>query len=300
MASKEHLVRREGRYSVRVRVPDDLRGQIGKREIAIALKTSDLEEANRRKLAIIYRIKADFEDRRRLRTPATTDLQWIAQDYYRASLAEDDTARHRSGGASALTDYNALFGPGFADEIRRHVAAGETVLVADAAEHWLAAKGFTPDPDSAAFKQLCSYLQRTELEIAARKAERDRGDFTGMPKDSLIATRLSVAGGPGDARKPLSELLSRIHKEKSGTKESTREIQLSVVEVFEDFLGHKKPVSSITKQDMIDFKGVLLDTPTNRQQRFPGTSLQEAIRQNKARAKAWPTLDPKTINGRYL
>jgi hypothetical protein len=72
------------------------------------------------------------------------------------------------------------------------------------------------------------------------------------------------------------------------------------VRMLEEFLGRDTPAASITKQDMIAYKRALMDAPVNYRQRFPGKSLPQAIEANAALKPPFPTLNPVTINYKWL
>ncbi len=57
---------------------------------------------------------------------------------------------------------------------------------------------------------------------------------------------------------------------------------------------------SITRKDMLTYKAALLQTPSRYTLRFPGLTLPQAIKANQKRSKPFETLDPKTINMKWL
>jgi integrase len=266
-----------------------------------------LEEAKRRKLLPLQEIFTLFDELRRKTHPTDFELEQIVNDFYEDGLKEDEAVR-RSNHGIAVVKQNEIFRPAFEAELRRHLSTGETSLVSTVATDLLIQLGYQPDEESDPFKRLCQMLLRAQIEICARIRERDAGDFTGTPRDALLARRrLSESGDDNssqsegtDSRKPLSALLEKMHREKSTLALATKEEQVMVVETFEDYLGYPKAIRSITKADLIGFKDQLLKTPKNRSQVFPGRSLAESIRLNESRENPAATLSAKTINGKYL
>lgn len=305
MAERTYLNRRpNGVYAVRIRIPDDLRSHPsmqGRKERWVELPTRDLAEANRLKLPIVARIKAEFDQLRQIIAnaplPNSDDLRWMAQDAYKSELAEDSALRRKD--FAWATEFNSLIGPAYLQELKRQLATLDFTLVSDEVEREFRKLGFNPDPNSEAFKQACEFRLRTLIEVQTRKDERDRRDFDGSPRDSIL--RDSAKFGTPESRKPLSELLPMFHRERPTMKAATKDAQAAVIATLEEFLGHKKAVGAITKRDMIDFKNALGETPANRKKRFPGASIHEAIRLNRERGEdAYPPMDEKTINGTYF
>src|SRR5690606_8549992 len=66
------------------------------------------------------------------------------------------------------------------------------------------------------------------------------------------------------------------------------------------FMGASVPVRSITRTDMLTYKQTLLQTPNRYTLRFPGLTLPQAIKANQKREQPFPTLDPATINMKWL
>jgi len=67
-----------------------------------------------------------------------------------------------------------------------------------------------------------------------------------------------------------------------------------------EILEEDKRVYRLTRADVLTFKRALQELPSNRTKRFPGLTALQVIRENKARATPFPTLDTKTINNKYL
>ena len=70
--------------------------------------------------------------------------------------------------------------------------------------------------------------------------------------------------------------------------------------MFEEHLGEAKPIYRITRQDVRGFKQALSDLPANATKRFPGRTMREATKANRARATPYPLLNAGTINEGYL
>ena len=98
----------------------------------------------------------------------------------------------------------------------------------------------------------------------------------------------------------LEELLERFHQERSNVAPGTKKEHVIAVRMLSGFIGEGRPVQSISRQDMLDYKKALIRTPANCQQRFPGLTIPQAIKANEERDKPYPALHPNTINKKWL
>ena len=98
----------------------------------------------------------------------------------------------------------------------------------------------------------------------------------------------------------LASLLERFHEERSNVAEKTKNEHAVAVRMLTGFVGDDRPVRSITRQEMLDYKNALIKTPANCQQRFPGLTIPEAIKANAERDEPYPVLHPNTINKKWL
>lgn len=102
----------------------------------------------------------------------------------------------------------------------------------------------------------------------------------------------------------LSDVLKAFHKERSAGGRSlaakTMDEHRSAVRMFEEHLGEALSVRAITRKHALDYKRALLDTPTRYTLRFPGLTLPQAIKANAKRKEPFETLNPQTINMKWL
>lgn len=156
---------------------------------------------------------------------------------------------------------------------------------------------------------LANALLRAEIEALEHTLERDRGDYSGQPRDPLLtapdpepeaAPSIPVAG----TGMTLSGALSAFHKERtaggSTLAPKTMEEHRNAVRMFSEFMGGEVAVRLITKKNVIDYKQALLETPNRYAMRFPGLTLPQAIKANGKLAEPFSTLAPKTINMKWL
>jgi integrase len=246
------------------------------------------------------------------RRPMT--LPQMARTHYAEELVRDTEQRERSTGNSGdLEGFNALFRAGHMKALGR-VASGlapdeeMAAVIGWAVEEFNERANTDTNPGTAEWRRLARALASVTREALKRTIERDEGDDTGSPALSILsepaAETAPVAGAEArimgeESLKPLSALLPLMHAEKR-IRPSTKHEQTIAVRMFEEHLGEALPVYKISRRAVLGYKNALLKTPTLYSQRFPGLSLPEAIEANGKRKEPFPTLNPKTINDKWL
>lgn len=313
MSKTRHLLHRDGRYYARIVVPQELRKTVGKTELREPLG-ADRREALRKLPAAAARL-LDEIDQARKQVVLNSAPEQVARRYYELALREDEGVRFQP--VSDDTIIQKLLGPAVRDEVLKKVnrevgagsaAAGEPIL------DWMIANGNahltkgTPEYRRAAIAVL-----RAHRDVIKRQIERDGGEFGGKPSDPILVENQDssalVQAQPksraervlnGDSLKPLSELLPIMHEERNRIRPNTAKEHRVAVRMLEEFLGGAKPICDVGRQDIIDFKRALIKTPNRYVMRFPGLSLPEAIEANQKRVQPFPTLDPSTIEDKWL
>lgn len=304
----KHVQFSRGRYVVRVTVPEDLRPIIGKRELVEPLG-GDKKTAERKAHGVIAGFLARIEDARESLDATRPTLSSAAKAHYREELATDD--RERTGlGRNAVADLSARTRPAYASRLRL-VAAGEIIgeeaeaLIGHAADA-LAAKGLAP---AVSRPELLKALAGIQLETLTVSEARDKGVVaTPEPKNPLLTVEEPAA--PNEAPKDrskgatLSAVLKAFHRERTAGGRTLAEKTMSehkvAVRMFNEFMGAAVPARSITRADMLAYKQALLETPNRYSLRFRGLTLPQAIKANAKRKEPFPTLDPQTINMKWL
>lgn len=341
MALATNIVRRAGsaRYYVRCAVPVDLQAIINKKEVWKSLGTSDPKMARETAPAKIAEIQAHFADIRQRQAPSEADLQSAVWNHYRTEIEHDRQERMRlpteaqvSGASAQLMSDVALgkvkvtpdplnqldagievmamadsakiarkFRERRAEELRKHVATGETSLIEWAADDVIAREGFLIEKDSAEYRDLCHRLQRAEIEALLRADERDRGDYSGKPADAIVKPPLHVvsdtAAEPGET---IMELFDRFEREAKGAVTAdTWDQNRKIVKRFAEFVGETAHVSALNRKNVRNWKDMLFRWPVKAadSKAFSGMSFRNVIKKNETIGK--PTVTPKTIN-KYL
>lgn len=309
----KHLSRIRGRFCVRIGVPENLRGIIGRRELREWLG-HDRTVAERAAPAIIGKFyKIIDEAKAKLATNQPTFFG-AARSHYQSELVADDRER-------AVRDRNSPDMSWSKNEravMLRLLAAGQ--LADDAAE---ALMGYAADQaislgTASPTMNRCELLRvmaEVQLEAMARFEDRDKGNVTVTPptskwlqpeaeeesKSAVVSN--AVTARPKSEGKILLELAKEFHRERQtghrSLAEKTMKEHLVAVHLLEEVVG-KVPADTLSKKDIIAFKAALMGTPTNYKQRFPGKRLTAAIEANQKRKEPFRTLDARTINHKYL
>ena len=207
-----------------------------------------------------------------------------------ANIGIDDTyveaLRRATTGATSNAELNSVVG-----RIVRKFRQERHTAVLDNTPEW---------------RELGRILAGAELEYLSRVAERDEGDFSGVPSLPALAAAKPMTADPQAARalqpdslKPLSSLVDTFTGERKASESTNRETAIAV-SMLEEVMGEPRPLYKITRQDIHALKKTLSDLPSNYKKRFPDHLMAEAIKANKARNKPFAVLHPITINDKWL
>ena len=303
----KHVQHVRGKYVARMTVPEELRQIIGKRELVEPLG-GDKKQAERKALAVLNGFHAILDDAREILAASRPTLSTAAKDHYRREMLADDLGRNvrKSADADFYRQSRAVYAHRLRLMIAGQVSPDEAeALIGYGADH-LAAQGLAPDVSR---QDLLRGLAEVQLDALTHFDERDQGQMKLSEPTSPLLTAPDpqpVAMQPGDrgTGTTLTDVVKAFHKERSAGRRSiavkTMEEHHTAVRMFEEFIGDAIPVASITKKDVIAYKQSLLETPARRHTRFPGLTLPQAIKANQKRPDPYETLDPKTINGKWL
>jgi integrase len=335
-----YLSRREGTYYARIDVPTDLVPALGKETLKKSLKTKDLKEAKRSVLAVVSDWHRLFEITRSRLGLSDSDRDHAVWDHYRHSLDIDEAERSRlptqadveaetarlfrrveAGeikGTDPLSLLDATLELKFLQnaatvsqtarkaklaELKRHLAIGETVLVADAVDDFLEGNKFLIERSTPEWISLARRLMRAEIEALERTLERDAGDFTGQPRDALIhppAQPPSNTSSVGSSGETIAKALTVFKKEyartvsKSRVDEACRDIG-----VFIQTVGPDIGMAALTKKHVRVWKELLTNYPVRATEvvELRDLTIAQAVAANEHLKR--PVLSDRTVN-RYL
>ena len=341
MALASNIVRRPGssRYYVRVTVPKKLQGFLQKKELWKSLGTSDPHQARAKALPIMSGWFAEFEALMARREPSAADLQVATWDHYSNAMELDRLQRAALPNGAAIqaardkltTDVEAGRLPWSDDPVvqlgsavdflvmkdagamsrdqrahklatvRQHLGTGKTALIEWAADDVIQRERLLIEKGSAAYRDLCQRLQRAEIQALERAQERDKGDWTGSPADSVVAlvdpTMARKHAAPGET---LAELYARYQVEQSGRVSADTWAQnAGIAKLFFEHIGETAHVTAITRKAVRNWKNALASWPRKATsiKEFQGMSFKKVIEANATVGK--PVISVRTTN-RYL
>ena len=303
----KHVQHVRGKWVARVTVPDDLREIIGKRELVEELPT-DKVGRDRKAHAVLNGFFAKLEEAREILSSRRPTLSTAAKAFYKSELEADDLGRVIQN--QATIESGRAMRSVYANRLRLLVAGrvgdDEAEALVGYAANDLTRHGHGPDVER---RDLLRTLAKVKLEALMRFEERDDGKVAiSAPSLPLLTQadpepKVMTPGARGTGT-TLSDVLTGFHKERSAGGQSlapkTMDEHKTAIRMFEEFAGTVIPVKSVTKMDVIKYKQALLETPTRYRLRFPGLTLPQAIKANASRTVPYETLDPKTINMKWL
>ncbi|WP_176445299.1 DUF6538 domain-containing protein, partial [Maliponia aquimaris] len=265
MAGKvRHLVNRSGRYHARLVVPNNLRGIIGKTELRTPLG-GDYRTAIKLLPGAVARLQAEILDAERRsgqRRPAAPARYPMAADqmalslYTRRLLLDDELRNDPRWASVSINDL-------LVSRLREAVAgrasdAVLTALVGNEIEQFRASGNLDAQPGSMEWRAIARALCHGELEALAHMAERDEGDFTGVPASPIIVN----AQPPETARQPVS--LERLWDDyvrsrlQIGAMRDGGKRQAPVIKNLRAFLRHDD-ATRVAKKDLLAWREHLLN-----------------------------------------
>ncbi|MGX4772502.1 DUF6538 domain-containing protein [Bradyrhizobium guangdongense] len=341
MALATNIQKRPGRssYYVRVGVPLKLQPILKRDEIWKSLRTSDPKLARDRAGPVIASFRAQFAGLEQRRDPSPADIQAAVWSHYETELARDSRTRAAlptdaeiqeaksnlaadieagrvSWSADPLVQLNTTIDlivmkdAAKLDQerratqlavLRKHLAAGETALIEWKADEVIQSERLLIDKGSPAYRDLCQRLQRAQIQVLERAAERDAGNWTGVPSDAIVVPADPTQGkriaAPGET---LMELYDKFKAERIGdARPDTWDQNRKIVKLFAEFVGEASHVSVITRKGVRNWKQELARWPVKAadSKAFEGMSFRKVIEANETVKK--PTISQKSIN-KYL
>jgi len=310
MARQLHLIRRDGRYGFRRKIPIDLRSAFDERvEIFIGLGTAEPAIARERCFAITGCTNDLFARMRNQRDDETRRA--IAQQFYADELKKDDARRF--GGPSKRQNHRR------AKELRTDHAAMLTTLASGdhGGDNFLDSKtreaiasfGLSISESDPDFVQVRGAIQRALQEAYRRQVERDVGDWSGVPVDPLLSALPStsaplapVAVAPqalGDINAETAHMLFARYVQQNPNRiaaDTLKQSRKSFDLFAQTFPDNKFPAASISKNEVRVWKLLMEQYPVRAADSndFKGLSLREIVEKNRTIKK--PAISAQTQN----
>jgi len=186
--------------------------------------------------------------------------------------------------------------------LRLDLATGDTRLVAAAADAFLAKNGFQIAKGSPRYRELCFKLMRADIEQLERYAERDKGDYSGHPKDPIIVEPAHRPEPDEHGGETIMQIFAKYERENPNSVRADSMTQARRdVQHFSDFVGPRGRASTIEKRQVRDWKELLADYPVRASEisMFKGLTLRQIIETNKTLPKPKRAIVRQTLR-RYM
>ncbi|RWR32545.1 hypothetical protein D2T31_00745 [Sinirhodobacter populi] len=337
MARISYLWRRGATYYARIDVPLDLVPILKKPTLKRSLHTKDEAEAKRLLNAVIEDWRREFDDLRARRVLTDADRDHAVWGHYEAALDHDDAVRANLPGETEIEaameaavervrtegidmrdplaaldvalDVQVVKDAASVDatarqakltDMRKHLAKGETALIADEVNEYLKRNRVYVEPRTPDWISLARRMMRSEIEALQRTLERDKGDFTGQPADPLVKPAIGPrreTAKPGETLMEIFEVFASENPRgvaKDRVDQSRRDIG-----TFVELVGSSFPIAKITKAEVREWKQLLVKYPVKATETkaFAGMNIRQIVKENEGVGK--PVLADRTVN-RYL
>lgn len=309
--TKKHsgLVRRGGIWYVRKRVPDDLRDQIGKREIQISLRTGDKKLALERYWPTATEIEQKFATARRkqsnqqITTISVEQAEKFAFAWYQQQFGDLDNSTRTAFGKSdikeELSDLGILENALLEDD-----EAAVMPMLQGEADGFLIAQGFPSEKDdltgemilssdfdksSDGYQRFIQLIRRGNLDAVLQQRAILQGTQRRDPFFRQPVQRQRSADGSSQHPNSITvaDLIERYLNSPWFEEGSRKRLDYEVAcRVFAELVGAKRLVGSLTHDDFSDVFGVLKKLPPNftKKARSRGKSIRVMAETNTGEA----------------
>ncbi len=291
MAKQPRLHRRGARFYVRVRVPDDLRDIIGRREIKYSLGTADYREALERVRLASATIDGQFAEARRKATiePTRTLTEFEAEQlvlrWFHVADRKSERTEIVGDVSEAVHDLETDVG-----DLRNTEDPSTLAAIYAVTQRLLRGNNLELDTSSPEYRFLERLVQRGLVERALRDRDRLRGNHSGRSHDRLFSQTIEA---PGIGFKELGRLFLADPAKRHLTAKTVADYR-AALSMFQELIGADVPVRSITRETCRDAMGVLLRLPPYARTRFPGLTLRRVA--DEAERRGATTLTAKGVN----
>ncbi|MBY5436201.1 site-specific integrase [Rhizobium leguminosarum] len=337
MARVTYLERRGATYYARLDVPLDLVSHYGTTTRKKSLRTKDENEAKKRLWPVVESWRTEFEEIRARREITADDSGLAVWQHYETTVERYDrkqqsmpthaqtnaelqrlyglidegkiTGDNPYGMINAYVDYELMLRARDDDAnlrsrrltaLKAAIGSGDIRLIEPAVESFIKQNNLLVESGSDQYRDLCIAMARAEIEGLQRTLERDKGDFTGVPKDPIVKPvnrPVHEAAAPGETIMELFEIYAR--ENPNQIKKDTLAQARRDVGLFVEYVGPTFPTHRIEKKATREWKALLLQYPikASETKAFKGMTITQIVEHNKTVKK--PVISTTTVN-RYL
>ena len=304
----DYLYDRDGRFTVRVQIPPDVKAAIGQGEFKKSLG-GDLPSAKKQYYGVVTEFLANIEAARSLavqpgapdavtgKQPSPEEVDAACYDHFQRMAARmrgkvaipigdaPSELRNRAEGYRAMINNHVLV---YADDHWNSMSANADWLCQE--NGWIIA------PDSPQYERLCQTMLRARLQCYRDELRRIEGKMGPDPDCDPMFNREPPKRSPPTA--DLGNLIARFTASRSDKwSESTRRNYIIINRVIEEVCGRDLSLDEINEEFCNDVRSVLCKLPANYQKNpaTKGRPIPEVVK--IAAARSLPLISPATING---
>jgi len=263
MSKHPRLQRRGAVYWFRCRIPADLVGHYGKKEILRSLKTRDAREAVRLVRRVSEEQEREFDRIRAARTQKdfTSELtESLASAWIAHRLGADEESRYE-GMDEELFDLQTAEREGDEAEARRALASGNRKVIDSRMEDYLTGLGYVvPDKKSEAYKALSHAFLKANVRAVLAMRARDAGDEVATPPAVIRPDGVRVPHTPGRTTSGTEPRLSALlgYWQNQGDKKAAKTLQeaQATVRRFKELHGDL-PLPTIERRHIVALRDAL-------------------------------------------
>lgn len=287
------LLCRKGRYYLNIRVPKDLRGLYGKRDILRqSLGTSDYREAISKVRFEACKLEAEFAEKRREMERKAMPLQQLREISEQEAhalifrwfinLEKQSHEWWQNDGINLPPERLADTLDDLRIEETVYRGGNANLMEEDGSkdlDRFLKCEGIDCPPDSAAYKKLRPLFRMARVENVRRTIDRVTHKDVTTREPLFREVFAHTQEPPARQRANLGDMLTRYSKwlVDSGRANVTLRTYELPMRLLREFFGERATLDSISKESMERLFDLLRQTPANATQRYRGLTLEKAI-----------------------
>jgi len=269
-----YLIRRGEQFYFRRAIPLFLVAKFGRREIKLSLGTNDPREGRRRCRALANAFEYVIEIVELMPDLNRSDIDRLLRRYYVEGIERiTDVIELGTGGPHADLDVEGeiILAESELVEITQTIKSRTYGNGVEAQAVELLEEGGYEKPASASdeWDILCHGILRARAEQRRTYVAMLKGEYNDIsPKDPLFmqpAASVTNASQNGENKITVGEAIDRFIKEKAANDWvlKTKMDNERVLNWFRELVGNKRPFSSLTTEDVRNFKSLILNLPKN-------------------------------------
>lgn len=309
-----HLITRSGVYNYRRRVPEELRGRPefkGRGVFQVSLGVRTLDQAHKQVVALklddLFQVHhAAHQEQASGMVLTQPLLRQLASEAYHQAVEALQSERSQYGHDDRRAEMDemaaqtiwALNDPKIGANARALFKRDMDSALEAQARGTASRLGITPSPEN--IESMKAAFLDAEIASEAARVDIASGRVFPTPPPQFASSGAAKSDVP-TAREAhwTFKKLSQAAQSQNPNGDSWEHKVTTVTDLFDEYLG-PVPIYKIDRSKVRQFMNDIQSMPQRMTMRFPGMTLQEAIKANKAREKPYPTVSPNTARDGYF